>query len=386
MAIATTAQVRLHNRSQVLAHLYRHGDASKQDLARALNMSLPTVTQNLGELEKAGLVLRRGFSRSTGGRKPRIYAFNASSRLAIGVRMTATGVVACAVDLRGGCVKRASGRLPYARRSSYYHRIGQFVGQFIESLTASLPESAESSILGVAFSMQGIVSPDGERIVFGRVMDDEGLTAQVFGRQLDQRCIFVHDAIAAAREEIRLTSDVGDGLCLYLNDHMSGAVIIGGELHGGSIMRNGAVEHMTLVPEGRQCYCGGKGCLDAYCSARALIGDRDETLEKFFNQVRDDEYTHRRLFHQYLDYLALAIRNMRTVLNCDVIIGGQVGQYLTMDDLADLKIRIRKSDPVSDGGFRIRKSACREDQDVIGAALTFVDDYVDALCKWQERE
>lgn len=375
LATATTAQVKLHNRHQVLDHIYRHNGSSKQDIMRALNMSLPTITQNLRDLEADGLIQCGGFFESTGGRKPKRYMFNSLVRLSIGVRMTSDTVIVCAVNMHGVCVKRASGRLPYAHTDAYYHRICQFTNHFIRSLNVP-----SSTILGVAFCMQGIVSADGQSITFGKILDNEGLNTSTFAREIDHPCTFIHDSDASAMTELWLDPSIENALCVYLEPYMGGAVIIDGRLRQGSTMKNGTIEHMTLVEDGAPCYCGRKGCLDAYCSARVLTGHRNESIEEFFNQVRDDEYTHRRVFNIYLDNLALAIKNMRTVLNCDVIIGGQVGQYFTNDDMADLKQRVQRLDSFPDCSLTMRKSACAPDQDVLGAALTFVRAFVDEVC------
>ena len=39
---------------------------------------------------------------------------------------------------------------------------------------------------------------------------------------------------------------------------------------------------MTVIPDGKICYCGKKGCLDAYCSAAILSGAAEGKLGKFF--------------------------------------------------------------------------------------------------------
>lgn len=39
---------------------------------------------------------------------------------------------------------------------------------------------------------------------------------------------------------------------------------------------------MTVIPDGKRCYCGKKGCLDAYCSALNLSELADGKLERFF--------------------------------------------------------------------------------------------------------
>ena len=375
MATATTAQVKLHNRQQVIEHIYRHKRTSKQDIMRELNMSLPTITQNLRSLEEERLIRRSGFLQSTGGRKPQVYAFNNRTRLAIGVRMNSKEIIVCAVDLYGTCFKRATGRLAYAHSEAYYHRVAQFINQFIDSLHVE-----HQTILGVAFSLQGIVSSDGSTITFGKILGNTGLSINMFASRIDYPCIFIHDSDASAMAELRLTPNITDALCLYLDTHMGGAVIIDGKLRQGNAMKNGTIEHMTMVPDGKTCYCGRKGCLDAYCSGHALLEYRDEDPEDFFNQVRDDEYLHRRIFNIFMDNLAHAIKNMRTVLDCDVIVGGQVGQFFTVDDMVELKSRIRMLDSFPDSSFRLRKSVCIPDQCVVGAALVFVDAFVNELC------
>ena len=53
-------------------------------------------------------------------------------------------------------------------------------------------------------------------------------------------------------------------------------MIIGGQTVMGKQDHGGAVEHMTLIPGGRQCYCGKSGCMETYCSVNALLLE-DET-------------------------------------------------------------------------------------------------------------
>lgn len=42
---------------------------------------------------------------------------------------------------------------------------------------------------------------------------------------------------------------------------------------------------MTVIPDGKRCYCGKKGCLDAYCSALNLSELVDGKLERFFESA-----------------------------------------------------------------------------------------------------
>ena len=82
---ATSSDIRAANRRRVLHTVYRQKEISRQGLSQALSMSLPTVTQNLKEIEAFGLIKRQGLYESTGGRKAHIYHFVSRARIAIGV-------------------------------------------------------------------------------------------------------------------------------------------------------------------------------------------------------------------------------------------------------------------------------------------------------------
>lgn len=364
MTTATTTQVRIHNRHQVLGLLYRDGAASKRDIARTLGMSLPTVTQNLHELELQGLVRPAGFLDSTGGRKARLYTFDAQARLAIGIQLDQRGITACAVNLRGECTAKAIGKLQYADTPAYRRRVGQFANRFADSL----PE-AKDGILGIAFCAPSILPPTSAGAT--RVSP-----VPAYGGQFDVPVRVVSAADAAALAELWVDPHIHDAICLYLDDHVSGALVMDGRPRRARTPYGTGIGHMTLVRDGHPCVCGRYGCVDAYCSAEALTGERRETLERFFTLVRDDDYAHRRAFNTYLDNLAAAIRNICAVFDGDIILGGRVGRHLSVDDLNDLAERIRRLEPFPGTGHVLRRSVCTRDQAAVGAALTYVDAFV----------
>ena len=60
-----------------------------------------------------------------------------------------------------------------------------------------------------------------------------------------------------------------DAIYLSLNNTLGGAFCIDGKLFAGQNQKAGEFGHMILVPGGRPCYCGKKGCADAYCASSA---------------------------------------------------------------------------------------------------------------------
>ena len=65
---------RRQTRSSIYHYLYASSaPCSKQEIARDLNLSLPTVSQHLQQLQDIGLISSAGVMGSTGGRKARAY-------------------------------------------------------------------------------------------------------------------------------------------------------------------------------------------------------------------------------------------------------------------------------------------------------------------------
>jgi glucokinase len=60
----------------------------------------------------------------------------------------------------------------------------------------------------------------------------------------------------------------GIGSCIFSN----------GEVHMGSDGFAGEIGHVCVVPNGRVCGCGKKGCLEAYCGAKGIVMTAQELM------------------------------------------------------------------------------------------------------------
>ena len=291
MKTTPPASVKELNKRAITAYLYSKGPATKQMLERELNLSLPTITQNLRTLEVEGLIRKGEQLESTGGRKAQTFAFVCRAKIAIGVTMRANGLTLCAVDLGGNVISRKFKLLPYHNTDIYYQQMGVIINAFAAGV-----ERNDDNVLGVAFSIQGIVSADGQTITFGNIMGNTGLRLDVIAQNVKFPCIMIHDSDAAAMAELWFDHSLTDAVCVYLEMRPGGAVIVDGQLYQGPNLCNGTIEHMTLVPDGGECYCGQRGCMDVYCSPEALTED-GESLSGFFSVLEQGEQEHRQRFN-----------------------------------------------------------------------------------------
>lgn len=81
-----------------------------------------------------------------------------------------------------------------------------------------------------------------------------------------------HDANSAAiGEHLRGAARGADNWVLFaLGTGIGGAAMINGEIYRGAYGTAPEFGHITVVPNGRACPCGKRGCLERYCSGSAL--------------------------------------------------------------------------------------------------------------------
>ena len=63
---------------------------------------------------------------------------------------------------------------------------------------------------------------------------------------------------------------VSDFIGVVMGTGVGGGIVSGGQLLQGRVGNAGYIGHVVVEPDGRACICGGKGCLETYCSGRAI--------------------------------------------------------------------------------------------------------------------
>ena len=375
--VLTTAEIRKLNCEKIFEYIYQSKRTSKQTIAQVLGLSMPTVTQNLKILENLGLIERNGFYESTGGRKAQMIHCIQDARVAIGVEVLQESLNLCAVGLCAQIIREARYPLPFQNADGYYREMGRLVTEFTGGL--SYPSR---QILGIGIAIQGLVSSDGEQVIYGNILQNTGTTRQRFQAYLPYPCRLLHDTDAAATSEFWRNEEIQDAVYLVLNRNLGGALVIGGEIRCGW----GIIEHMTLVPGGKPCYCGKLGCAEAYCSANSLRQNSGLPFELFFQQLRAGNPKCTAIWEEYLKSLAQAVDNIRMLVNCQFMIGGFLQQFMTEDDFRLLTRFVEEltSFPEFPVSFVQGRHGCRAS--MLGAAIYYLDAFLKNIDPVQEQE
>lgn len=167
-----------------LPYIYEKRKVSQQDISYDLRLSRPTVITNLNVLESEGMIRKSGqIDTEFVGRKAAAYSIVSDFRVSIGVEILRKEIKMIAIDLYGDKIDRLVFEIAYENQDSYYRAICDKILEFKELLHV-----ADAQLLGIGFSMQGLVSPDRKTIVYGEILGCTGITIEAFTKYLPYAC------------------------------------------------------------------------------------------------------------------------------------------------------------------------------------------------------
>jgi len=263
--------------------------------------------------------------------------------LAVGVDIGGTKIAAGVVDTGTGTI------LARRRRPTPAHD-GEVMAATIVDVVLEL--SREYDVSAVGLGVPGFVNRERDDIVLApnlslpsrplvrHVREATGLTT-----------IMENDGNAAAWAEYRFGAAAGhdDVLMIAAGTGIGGGVILDGRLHRGAAGMASEVGHLRVVPDGRHCGCGLRGCWEAYGSGTAmtarariqvasgasaagtlseLAGGRPESLDGAMvthAAMQGDAFS-RLLLSEVGSWLGAGIASLVAVLDPSVVVvGGGVG-------------------------------------------------------------
>jgi len=150
--------------------------------------------------------------------------------------------------------------------------------------------------------------------------------------------------IALGEHTAGIGRDVDDMAVVFVGSGVGSGLILNGELYEGADGGAAEIGHTVVVPNGLQCTCGGRGCLEMYCSGKALtmvagrifkpgelyaIGARFAGARLVIEQASIGHEAARQAMIEAFTYLGIGLINVVNTLNPRLIVlgGGIVSAY-----------------------------------------------------------
>ena len=363
----TNMEIKKNNRNRIFRYISTKEITSNPDIAYELKMSLPTVTQNTKELLEKGLIEEKGDLNSTGGRRAKGLAIVKDLKFAVGIDITRNHLGIVLLNLAKEIISYERLPLIFENNEKYYLR----VNNIIENIFSKYSIEREK-ILGIGISLPGILNLKNETITESHVLNLKNISLKEIKNYFSYPCIFMNDANAGAYAEGINNRKNERFFYLSLSNTVGGAIFSQKDLILGENYRCGEVGHMTINLNGDKCYCGKKGCLDVYCSAKKL--ESSGKLETFFLKLKNNDKKALKIWEEYIKYLVIALKNIHMLLDCKIVIGGYVGGYIEKY-ISDIWEKILDEDIFENSCF-ISASNYKMESSALGAALSIVESFI----------
>lgn len=330
-------------KKHIITYLIYNENSTITDLAKDMDLSIPTVTKVVDEMYEQGYIDEYGKLETSGGRHPILYGLNTDSAYFVGVDVTWNCVNIGIINFKGDILKLQMG-IPFERRDTLecIDELCRYIQNFINGLTLD-----QEKILHINVTLCGRVNPElgychsffnfGERplaeILTERLKIDTSIDN-------DSRAMLYGECIKGVVRGAKnvLFINIGWGLGM--------GIMIDGKLYKGKSGFSGEVGHTYGYDNQIICHCGKKGCVETEVSCSALYrkfiehlqaGEtsiilaekkiEDITLDDIFNAVNREDLLAIELVEQIGQQLGFHIGSLINIFNPDmVIIGGQMSR------------------------------------------------------------
>ena len=309
------------------------------DMSRLSGLSPATVTYVLDRLVDMKLVKSVGAGRSTGGRRPSIYALNLEDSVMCGVDVRFDQVSVAFLDLEATVLWRKNYSVEDAGRSDLARLIEEGVNEGIASLAL-----APSHLIGIGVCIPGFVDSTGKRIVLDVNLNLRDVDlGEVLQARLQRPVFVVEEANAWMLAELEYGGlNLGQSalfvlIGLGMGRGIGGSIMVDGRIVTGHQGFAGEIGHTTLDHNGPRCVCGRNGCWEVLGNLSTFVGnvqkavpslsglDYQTALSRLVPLLGDRDPKIFALFRDYVEVHADALANFIHILNpATIIVGGEI--------------------------------------------------------------
>jgi len=357
--IQSDAVLRQTNRRQVYRYLYDSaGPVTVQEIGDALSLASSEVEGCLAELLEGGMaVCADGWN----------YILEPLGRISVGISVEGAQQRLLAIDLRGEELACRELAVPFAHTPAYYEGLAQRLEEFLDDFGLE-----RDRLLGVGLTLPGAIDQAEGRLVSAPSLGLRDIPLEkIYGCFICYPFFIENRTHASGYAEFWADGSLGSMVYLSLDRSVDGFLMLEGRQYMGERGRAGEFGHLRVVPNGRPCSCGRRGCLEAYCSADRLSDDLGLTLDEFFMRLQSEDGQAAAAWTEYRSHLAVALANLHTSFDCGVVLGGALAPYLE----GLLPELYRELGETEDTSF-LHLAHLGAHAGCIGTALRFIDDFL----------
>lgn len=280
--------LRALNRRTVLNLVRRLGPVSRTQLSELSGLSSAAITGVTAELIADHLLVERsvGEAGPGGGRRPVFLDVDYAAHHGIGMKINDQYIDAVLTDLSTQVIahhyETVAGTAP--------EQVAQQVAQICQKLFKRA-KVKPSSVIGMGLGFAGVVDGAQGILLQASGFDWHNVPIADLAAKATGLPTWVDNDVNAFAEAERLFGHgkhASNFLVVAIGRGVGAALVVGGAVYRGWGGGAGEFGHNLIIPGGRLCSCGRRGCLEAYTSELAILEQFSELSPQHCGLSMDD--------------------------------------------------------------------------------------------------
>ena len=259
-----------YNIVEILNLLFKNPNISRIDISKQINLNKASVSEIISLLIENELVIEigPGNSGSSGGRKPILLKLNEKAGCSLGIDLGIDYISFLLTDLNRNVLI-----YDYYEEIINKNNVVEIIVKVINSIENIL-KKYKYKLVGTTLAVHGRIFNNTIKFTPYYDLEEIDLLNELSILKPNIKFYLENESnLAAVGEFENSQSNLNNAVVINVHSGIGAGIIINGKLYTGFEGRAGEIGHIVLIPNGKDCPCGNKGCFEQYCSIPALIDD-----------------------------------------------------------------------------------------------------------------
>jgi len=321
MKTSNSQSVKINNTNLVIEKLVELRETSRIDLSRETTLNKATVSSIIQELLDKNIVVETDRKFKTSGRSAKVIVLNKNAGRILSIELQTEAVYGVITNLYGEVLFETTNEADTPEFSSYL----KVLLYTIDELKNNTYDSTYG-VIGIGIGVYGILSKNKKikyapfsswkDIELKKIIEDyTGIKTYVENEAnisaLGENIVYVNQ-----QNIVSLNFCIGVGM----------GIIIDKNLYTGEDGYAGEIGHTILVPNGKECVCGNKGCLEKYISDSGItdrykeLSNESISVKEFVIRVKMNDINATKVYKEFINNMGITINNISLTINPQTIV------------------------------------------------------------------
>lgn len=313
--------VREENEQCVIQIINQQPNISRVELSHKTGLTKATISSIVNQMVDSRLILEigAGSSSSVGGRKPILLKINKKAGISLSIDLGYNYIFAMSTFLDGEIIEEIKNNILITKEN-----VVSEIKDILAYFERNSPETSHG-ITGLSIAIHGIVYKN--KILFTPYYNLSEIDLYTeLSEDIPIPIYIENEANLSALGEKSCYFTESNLVSISIHSGIGAGIIINNELYHGREGKSGEIGHTILIPDGKLCPCGNKGCLEQYSSEENIIKEYNKIKKKehltlfdlkrnFYEHEKEADY----IMQIFSSFIAIGVNNVITSFGPDKV-------------------------------------------------------------------